>query len=81
MGTKISIIIKSHLNEASTESSLIKCNWMSTSTGLSPDVSTKVRLEFIKLLIQNHPNTNDTLEDDQLDAYWYTALDRINKHI
>lgn len=59
METKVSIIVQSHLNSINVE------------FNTDQELSLK-RLQFVKLLLFNYPNTNDRITDEELDKLWDT---------
>lgn len=66
MDIKVSIVVKSHLNDIDIEMNFDK-NLVSK------------RLQFVKLLLTKFPNTNDRVTDEELDELWGTiAMTSVN---
>lgn len=62
MKSKISMVIMSHLSDMRYETGMV---------GMEGRV--KVRINFIKLLIMEYPNTDTELSEDELNEIWRKA--------
>ena len=56
--TKISLIIKNHMNDAMVE--MDSMPWMSVR-----------RMKFVKFLIDSYPDTSIDIDDDLVEVLWY----------
>ena len=69
--TKVSIVLKSHLNDLKTA--------IENNMGDNTEILT--RIEFINLVIHNFPSTNVWVSDEAFDNLWKMASERINPSV
>ncbi|NBX97458.1 hypothetical protein EBQ81_01140 [bacterium] len=67
--TKVSIVLKSHLNDLKTA--------IENNMGDNTEILT--RIEFINLVIHHFPSTNVWVSDEAFDNLWKMAIDRTNQ--